>query len=64
MKIYLRVIIEGAEKLVAACDEDLIGEYFEEDNRVLDVKEGFYKGEKVDIEELFAALKEYFILQP
>ena len=34
-------------KVVAVCDEELIGKKFEEGKRQLDVRENFYKGEEV-----------------
>lgn len=32
--------------VVAVCDEDLLGRFFEEGELILDVKESFYNGEK------------------
>ncbi|MDY6771557.1 MAG: DUF424 family protein, partial [Candidatus Nanohaloarchaea archaeon] len=36
-------------KLVAACDEDVLGKEFTEGEKQLIVAESFYKGEKVDL---------------
>lgn len=44
--------------LVAVCDTDLIGKYFEEGIFQLDLKESFYKGEEIDEKELQEILKE------
>lgn len=33
--------------VVAICDKELLGKYFEENNLQLDVKESFYKGEQI-----------------
>ena len=37
--------------VVAACDSDLIGKKFEEDNRQLDLTVDFYKGKETDDRE-------------
>lgn len=37
--------------VVAICDVDLIGKRFEEGKFQLDIKESFYNGEKVSVEE-------------
>lgn len=34
--------------VVAVCDSDLLGKFFEEGERQLDVKESFFGGEEVD----------------
>ena len=38
-------IIKSYREVVAICDKELLGKYFEQDNFQLDVKENFYKGE-------------------
>lgn len=38
-------------KVVAICDEDLIGKKFTEGIRQLDLRENFYKGDKIDSEK-------------
>ncbi len=38
--------------IVAICDAELIGKYFEEGNSQLDVKESFYNGDKQSSEEI------------
>jgi uncharacterized protein len=45
------------EKVVAICDEDLIGKKFEDEDRCIEVSERFYKGEKVSEEEAVKFLK-------
>lgn len=37
--------------VVAICDTDLIGKYFEEGKFQLDVKESFFKGEEINYEK-------------
>lgn len=46
-------------KILAACDEDLVGEEIKEEERSIEVKESFYKGEKVETKELKELIKEY-----
>lgn len=43
-------VIKSCRDVVAVCDSDLIGKYFEERNLQLDVRESFYKGEDVSRE--------------
>ena len=38
--------------IVAVCDTDLIGKRFEDGNKVLDVRENFFKGEEISANEL------------
>lgn len=44
-------IIKSYRDIVAICDSELIGKKFEENNLQLDIKETFYKGEKVSEEK-------------
>ena len=41
-------IIKSYRDVIAICDKELIGKYFEENKFQLDIKENFYKGEEVD----------------
>ena len=43
--------------IVALCDNDLIGKYFEEDKKQLDLKESFYKGDEVSYEKAVEIMK-------
>ncbi|MCW8965223.1 MAG: DUF424 family protein [Candidatus Pacearchaeota archaeon] len=44
-------VIKSCRDVVAVCDSDLLGKYFEEGDLQLDVKESFYKGEEVSYDE-------------
>jgi len=44
--------------LVAVCDTELLGKYFEEGGFQLDVKESFYKGDEIDDDELQEILQD------
>lgn len=43
--------------IVAVCDEDILGKKFEEGIKQLDIRENFYKGQKVSKEELISILR-------
>ena len=43
--------------VVSICDCELIGKYFEEDEKQLDIKESFYKGEEFDEEKTKEIIK-------
>ena len=45
-------IHKSYRNVIAICDSELIGKKFEEGKTLLDVKEGFYKGEEMTPEEV------------
>jgi len=45
-------IIKSYREVVAICDSELLGKYFEEDLFQLDIKESFYKGDKKTEQEV------------
>lgn len=51
-------IIKTYRDVVAMCDEELIGKKFEESNFQLDVKESFFRGERVSDDEAIRIIKE------
>ncbi len=57
MAVYLKVH-NSYRKVIALCDINLIGKKFYEGNLQLDLKEDFYKGDKMEDEEVIAFLKE------
>ena len=38
--------------VIAVCDTELVGKFFEEGIRILDVRETFYRGEEIEEKEL------------
>jgi len=48
--------------ILVICDESIIGQIFEEGNKILDLTVSFYKGEPIDEEELLKAMKKAYIL--
>jgi uncharacterized protein len=51
-------IIKSYRDIVAICDSDLIGRRFEEENRQIDVKESFFRGEQLPEEEVLEIMSE------
>jgi len=51
-------IIKSYRDVVAICDSELLGKYFEEDVFQLDVKESFYKGDKKTEQEVVKIIEE------
>lgn len=49
---------QGTQRLVAACDEDLLGSSYAEGQFRLDVAKKFYDGLRVDAEELQQFLRQ------
>jgi hypothetical protein len=54
MTISVKVHTSGKEVLVAACDEELLGQTFTSDRLRLHVSRGFYEGQICD-EEVFVS---------
>lgn len=46
-------------KVLAACDEELLGQKIEGEEKSIKVKEGFYKGKKVTEEKLRKLIEDY-----
>ena len=47
--------------VVAICDKELLGKYFEEDRFQLDIKESFFSGDKKTPEEMIKLIKYYSV---
>lgn len=54
----MAVSVKRSGSVLAACDKSLLGKQFEEKELVLDVNEGFYKGELVREDEFCRMLAE------
>jgi len=46
-------------EIIAICDEDLLGKTFEDGKKILDVKDNFFGGDKVDEPDLIELMKDY-----
>ncbi len=49
---------QGVQRLLAACDDDLLGQQFAEGQFRLDIKPGFYDGMRVDEETLQTMMRQ------
>jgi hypothetical protein len=58
MQVYLNEIHREGEYIVAICDQNLIGQTFEENDRCIHISEPFYKGKLVSVEEGLAAMEQ------
>ena len=57
MQVYMKQMRREGDYIVAICDHELLGKFFEEGDRCIHVSENFYKGKLVPIEESIAALQ-------
>lgn len=57
MKFWMKQHDRPLGKVLAACDEELLGKTLENDKAFIVVKEDFYRGELVDSKALLAKLK-------
>ena len=48
--------------VLAICDEDILGKYFEDEKAVLDLTSKFYAGSEKNTEELLEMIKEAYII--
>ena len=55
--MYIK-IHTGYRKTIALVDSDLIGEKFTQDNRQIEIKEGFFKGEEKNKQEIIPILQD------
>ena len=58
MEVYAKLSKCGQNVLLAACDEDLLGEILRDGKIVFKVGEEFYKGPKLPIEEAMKLMEE------
>lgn len=57
MNMFVRMHTRDGERIVAACDEDIIGMTFAEGRARLTVHEEFYRGESLDEEAFVERLR-------
>lgn len=60
--MYVRIHTSGNDRILAACDEDLLGRTFRGDGTVITVSERFYKGEIVSTEAFIERMKSVSIM--
>ena len=57
-KVYVKTVVRGKDRVVAVCDEEILGETLEGGRVPFKVSEGFYKGTLGDVDEAIAAMKQ------
>jgi hypothetical protein len=62
MDVFVKTIKTATEVLVAACDTDIVGKVFEDNDLCLEVKKDFYCGDAMSLEECSSHLAEATIL--
>lgn len=60
--MFVRIHAHGSERILAACDEDLIGKTFSGNGARITVSESFYKGESVSVEAFVERMKSASIM--
>lgn len=59
MKYYIKIHQAQGKRVIALCDENILGMTFEDGDLRLKVSEIFYKGDLLNIEELKEFIQEY-----
>ncbi len=57
MKAYVNLKKVGGNVLLAMCDAEILGKTFRQGEIVFHVKEEFYKGAKIDVEEAMMMIR-------
>lgn len=60
--MFVRIHTNGNERILAACDEDIIGMTFSGNGAKFTVSESFYKGESVSEEAFIERMKSVTIM--
>ena len=60
--MIIKIHESGEKKIVALCDEELIGNVYEEGELILDLSSNFYKGEKISEEDAENIIKKSYII--
>ncbi len=57
-KVYVKIMARGRDRVVAVCDEEILGETLEGGRVPFKVSEGFYKGTLGEIDEAIVAMRQ------
>ncbi len=57
-KVYVKIMTRGRDRVVAVCDEEILGETLEGSRVSFKVSEGFYKGSLGEIDEAIVAMRQ------
>lgn len=55
--MFMKLYIHNNERILAACDEDIIGKTFEQDGLKITVYESFYKGNSISSQVLVEQMR-------
>ena len=58
MEVYAKLSKCGEHVLLAVCDEELLGEILRDGKIVFDIREEFYKGPKIPVEDAISLISE------
>jgi hypothetical protein len=56
-EVYANIVRQGANVMIAVCDAELLGKKLKDKNRVFDIRECFYKGQRMSVEEAIELAK-------
>ena len=57
-KVYVKTMTRGRDRVVAVCDEEILGETLEGGRVPFKVSEGFYRGTLGEVDEAIAAMRQ------
>ena len=60
--MILKMHIHSSRLVLAACDDELVGNVYEEGKKILDLSSSFYKGDKVSDDDFFAIAKKCYLI--
>jgi len=60
--VYVKVMQHGRQLLVAACDAEILGKRLQEGEIIFEVRERFYKGSLMRIEEAMMLIRDATIV--
>jgi len=56
-EVYVNIIKQGHQVLVAACDVEILGRTLRKGKLIFEVRESFYKGSKMKVEEAMILIR-------
>jgi len=54
---YVKIVRQGANVMIAVCDTEILGRTLRDRNRVFEIRECFYKGQRMTVEEAIELVK-------
>lgn len=59
---YIKIHKRGKEKIIAICDEELLGKILKDEKLQIEVKAEFYGGEKVPLSEIYKYISDATVI--